>query len=175
MRKLLMVMALSLSTVPLWAANDTQPTYTEWHDQQVNEVNRFPLHTNFFTYESSDAAMKGDMKASGNFLSLHGDWKFSWVANADQRPTDFYKPNFDDSSWKSMTVPGIWEVNGYGDPEYLNVGLAWRYQFDKSKPLNIPTKDNHVGTYRRTIDLPASWNGKQVVAHFGSVTSCIYL
>ena len=177
MRKLLMVMALSLSlsTVPLWAANDTQPTYTEWHDQQANEVNRFPLHTNFFTYESSDAAMKGDMKASGNFLSLHGDWKFSWVANADQRPTDFYKPNFDDSSWKSMPVPGIWEVNGYGDPEYLNVGLAWRYQFDKSKPLNIPTKDNHVGTYRRTIDLPASWNGKQVVAHFGSVTSCIYL
>ena len=162
-------------TAQVWANGDTPPTFTEWHDQQVNEVNRFPLHTNFFTYENSDVALKGNMATSANFLSLDGDWKFNWVANADQRPTDFYKTDLDDSSWKTMSVPGIWEVNGYGDPEYLNIGFAWRYQFDWNKPLAIPSQDNHVGSYRRTIDIPANWKGRQVIAHFGSVTSCIYL
>ena len=175
MKRLWIAAVLSVMTVQAWAGGDTQPTFTEWHDQQVNEVNRFPLHTNFFTYENNDAALKGDMKASANFLSLDGNWKFNWVANADERPTDFYKTDLDDSSWKTMTVPGIWELNGYGDPEYLNIGFAWRYQFDRNNPLAIPTKDNHVGSYRRTIDIPANWKGRQVIAHFGSVTSCIYL
>ena len=170
-----MTAVITAMTAQVWANGDTPPTFTEWHDQQVNEVNRFPLHTNFFTYENSDVALKGNMATSANFLSLDGDWKFNWVANADQRPTDFYKTDLDDSSWKTMSVPGIWEVNGYGDPEYLNIGFAWRYQFDWNKPLAIPSQDNHVGSYRRTIDIPANWKGRQVIAHFGSVTSCIYL
>lgn len=152
-----------------------EPTWTEWHDQQVNEVNRFPLHTNYFAYESEAAALKGDKTASRNFLTLHGQWKFKWVEDADQRPTGFYDPAYDDSAWDNFMVPGIWEVNGYGDPEYVNIGFAWRYQFDRKNPLSVPTKDNHVGTYRRTVDLPADWQGKQVIAHFGSVTSNIYL
>lgn len=157
------------------AKPDAQPTWTEWKDLQVNEVNRFKLHTQFFSYENETLAMKGDMSKSDNFMSLHGTWKFHWVHNADQRSTDFYKTDLDDSSWKTMSVPGIWELNGYGDPVYVNTGLAWRYQMDWSKPLNVPTKDNHVGSYRRIVDIPASWDGKQVIAHFGSVTSNIYL
>lgn len=152
-----------------------QPTWTEWHDQQVNEVNRYRLHTNFFGYENEDLALAGDKTRSANYLSLHGDWKFHWVRNADQRPTDFYKTDLDDQSWGTLKVPGIWEVNGYGDPVYVNVGLAWRHLFDKANPLNIPVKENHVGTYRRVVELPASWNGKQVIAHFGAVSSNIYL
>ena len=151
------------------------PTWTEWHDQQVNEVNRLKLHTNFFGYENESMAMKGDKTTSANYLSLHGTWKFNWVANADQRPTDFYAADYDDSAWKTMTVPGMWELNGFGQPEYVNIGFAWRYQFDKNDPLKVPTKDNHVGTYRRVIEVPASWNGRQVIAHFGSVTSNMYL
>lgn len=175
------VVAMALNTnaaiagKPTAAEPDPQPTWTEWNDQQVNAVNRYRLHTQFFGYENETLAMKGDMSKSDNFMSLHGTWKFHWVRNADQRPTDFYKTDLDDSSWKTMSVPGIWEVNGYGDPVYVNTGLAWRYQMDWKNPLNVPTKDNHVGSYRRTIDIPAGWDGKQIIAHFGSVTSNMYL
>ena len=163
-----------------------QPTYTEWHDLQVNAINRFPLHTNFFTYPADDWVSEKDGKIvskdilhmnkteSKYFLSLDGTWKFNWVANADQRPTDFYKEDLDDSKWKTMNLPDIWEMNGFGDPEYVNIGFAWRGHFDQQPPA-VPTKDNHVGSYRRIIDIPANWDGKQVIAHFGSVTSNIYL
>lgn len=150
------------------------PTFTEWHDLQVNEVNRFKLHTNYFAYENEDAAKKGDMTKSSNYLSLHGAWKFNWVKDADKRPTDFYKTDLDDSKWKTMNIPAIWELNGYGVPEYVNSGFAWRGHFDEQPPA-VPTKDNNVGSYRRTINIPDNWNGKQVIAHFGSVTSNIYL
>ncbi|MBP7767486.1 MAG: DUF4981 domain-containing protein [Prevotella sp.] len=152
-----------------------QPTWTEWHDQQVNEINRYRLHTNFFGYESEVLALAGDKTRSANYLSLHGDWKFKWVRHANERPTDFYKADLDDSGWNTLKLPGIWEVNGYGDPTYVNVGLAWRYQYDKNNPVAIPVKDNHVGSYRRVIDIPANWDGKQVIAHFGAVSSNIYL
>ena len=73
-----------------------------------------------------------------------------------------------------MPVPGVWELNGYGDPLYVNVGYAWREQF-KNNPPEVPTVNNHVGSYRREIMVPASWNGKEIIAHFGSVTSNMYL
>ena len=174
MRKLQFLAALSMLAMSYTANAAVGPTFTEWNDQQVNEVNRFKLHTHFFAYENVDKALKGDMTLSSNFLSLHGDWKFKWVENADQRPTDFFKTTFDDSSWKSFPVPGIWELNGYGDPEYVNIGFAWRGNHEIN-PAKVPVKDNHVGSYRRIIDIPADWNGKQVIAHFGSVTSNIYL
>ncbi len=153
-----------------------QPTYTEWHDLQVNAINRFPLHTNFFTFAPGELAATGnaDKTKSKNFLSLDGEWKFNWVANADQRPADFFKEGLDDSKWKNIQMPGIWEMLGYGDPEYVNAGFAWSGHFDQQPPA-VPVKDNHVGSYRRIIEIPADWDGKQVVAHFGSVTSNIYL
>ncbi len=183
----LMASALMLSTaspaaVKKTAAKQQQPVTTPgielidkcWQDLSINEINRFPMHTDFFVYKSKDKALQGDMTKSRNFLSLHGDWKFNWVENADQRPTDCFGVDYDDSKWKTMPVPGIWELNGYGDPEYVNVGFAWRGHFDKQAP-EVPTKDNHVGTYRKTVNIPAEWSGKQVIAHFGSVTSCIFL
>ena len=164
------------TTKSLNKATVQQPTYTEWHDMQVNAINRFPLHTSFFTFAPGEVAAKGnaDKTKSKNFLSLDGEWKFNWVANADQRPTDFYKEGLDDSQWKNIMMPGNWEMNGYGDPEYVNSGFAWSGHFDQQPPA-VPVKDNHVGSYRRTIDIPADWDGKQIIAHFGSVTSNIYL
>ena len=152
------------------------PTYTEWHDLQVNDINRFPLHTSFFTFASGEVSAKGegDKTQSKNFLSLDGTWKFNWVENADQRPTDFYKADLDDSKWSNIQMPGNWEMLGFGQPEYVNTGFAWRGHFDQQPPA-VPTKDNHVGSYRRIIDIPENWDGKQVIAHFGSVTSNIYL
>ena len=199
MRKALIITAMAAMALSVSAAKvkvkkvaepvEQMPTWTEWHDLQVNEVNRYGLRTNFFAYENEQAALAGNMEKSANYLSLEGTWKFKWVADADQRPTDFYKADYDDSAWKTMQVPGIWELNGYGDPEYVNVGFGWRYMFNSedyfkgfkkeykvtNDSLPVPITDNHVGSYRRVIELPANWDGKQVVAHFGSVTSNIYL
>ena len=199
MRKALIITAMAAMALSVSAAKvkvkkvaepvEQMPTWTEWHDLQVNEVNRYGIRTNFFAYENEQAALAGNMEKSANYLSLEGTWKFKWVADADQRPTDFYKADYDDSAWKTMQVPGIWELNGYGDPEYVNVGFGWRYMFNgddyfkgfkkeykvTNDSLPVPITDNHVGSYRRVIELPANWDGKQVVAHFGSVTSNIYL
>ncbi len=68
----------------------------------------------------------------------------------------------------------MWELNGYGDPIYVNNGYAWRNHFENNPP-QVPEKDNHVGTYRKEIEIPADWKGKDVIAHFGSATSNISL
>ena len=132
------------------------------------------MHTNYFAYESEQAALKGCRLASDNYMTLNGTWKFNWVQNADQRPTDFYKVDFNDKGWDNIQVPGVWELNGYGDPIYVNVGYPWRSQY-KNNPPYVPTVNNHVGTYRKEIELPADWKGRQIMAHFGSVTSNMYL
>ena len=158
MKKVLLIMMVAVMAVSMPVIAQ-QPTMTEWHDLQVNEVNRYAVHTSF---------------PQANRLSLDGTWRFLWVEHADQRPTDFFRMDYDEKNWVDMPVPGVWELNGYGDPEYVNVGFAWRGHF-KNNPPEVPVKDNHVGSYRRTITIPADWMGKQVIAHFGSVTSNIYL
>ena len=146
----------------------------EWLDPAVNAVNRAPMRTNFFAYESAEAAAKGEKELSGNFMTLNGTWKFWWVANADARPTDFWRAGYNDKGWADMPVPGVWELNGFGDPQYVNVGYPWREQF-KNNPPQVPVEGNHVGSYRRVVTVPADWKGKQIYAHFGSVTSNMYL
>ena len=69
-----------------------------------------------------------------------------------------------------MPVPGLWELNGYGDPLYVNIGYPWREQFVNNPP-EVPVAEHHVGSYRRWIDIPAEWSGQQILAHFGSPTS----
>ncbi len=171
---LLLATCLSGSMAAADGQTSRQPTFTEWHDQQVNEVNRYAVHTDFFPYLSEKGMNSGTPSCEPNYLSLEGLWKFRWVADADQRPVDFYQPNYDDGAWGELTVPGLWEMNGYGQPVYVNIGFAWRGHFANNPP-QVPVKDNHVGSYRRYVDIPEGWNGKQVIAHFGSVTSNIYL
>lgn len=149
-------------------------SFDEWRDPVVNAVNRAPMHTHYFAYESVDAANRGAKEQSSHFMTLNGPWKFFWVRDADARPADFWKPGFNDKGWGDMPVPGIWELNGYGDPIYVNVGYAWREQF-RNDPPRVPVENNHVGSYRREITVPADWNGKEIFAHFGSVTSNMYL
>lgn len=78
------------------------------------------VHTNYFAYESLDAAKSGVKENSSNFMTLNGTWRFNWVRDAEPRPTDFWKVKYDDSKWNDMQVPGVWEINGYGDPIYVN-------------------------------------------------------
>lgn len=150
-------------------------SFTEWKNPEVNAVNRSPMRAQNFAYRSGESALTGmDRKASSNYLSLNGIWKFNWVNDASARPVDFWKKDFNDGSWGTMPVPGIWEVNGYGSPIYVNTGYAWRNFFGRTPPT-VPDSQNHVGTYRREIKVPANWKGKDIFAHFGSVTSNIYL
>ena len=149
-------------------------TFQEWQDPGVNEVNREPMHTAYFAYPDEAAALEGVKENQKNYLSLNGVWKFHWVKDADERPTDFFRKNFDDTAWTTMSVPGLWELNGFGDPIYVNVGYPWREHY-RNNPPQVPTEENHVGSYRRTITVPADWQGKQVFIHLGSVTSNVYL
>lgn len=164
---------LFFALMALFSVSASAQTFNEWQDETVNSLNRAPMHASFFSFES-DAAAAGLPENSANYLTLHGLWKFNWVNDADQRPTDFWKPGFNDKGWDDMPVPGIWELNGYGDPIYVNNGYAWGNQYE-SNPPTVPVKNNHVGSYRREIVIPASWTGREIIAHFGSVTSNIYL
>ena len=149
-------------------------TFNEWRNAEINAVNRAEMHTSYFAYESAEAAQRGDMTQSERYMSLNGTWKFNWVKNADARPTDFFRTDFNDLGWDEMQVPAVWELNGYGDPLYVNVGYAWRSQYPNNPPY-APIEENHVGSYRRELVVPASWKGQDIIAHFGSVTSNIYL
>jgi beta-galactosidase len=146
----------------------------EWLDPNVNEINRMPMHTDFFAYENEDAAAKGVKENADNYMSLNGCWKFNWVKDADMRPNDFFQTNYNDKGWDNLPVPGIWEVNGYGDPMYTNINYPWSNQFKNNPPL-VPEEKNHVGSYRKEFFVPAGWKGKDIIAHFGSVTSNMYL
>ncbi|MDD6907270.1 MAG: glycoside hydrolase family 2 TIM barrel-domain containing protein, partial [Bacteroidaceae bacterium] len=149
-------------------------TFKEWMDPEINAVNRAPMHSNFFAYENAETANQGIKEKSENFMSLNGLWKFFWVKDADARPTDFWKTDFNDKGWDKLQVPAVWELNGYGDPIYVNVGYAWRNQYKNQPPL-VPVEENHVGSYRREITVPADWKGKDIIAHFGAVSSNMYL
>ncbi len=149
-------------------------TFKEWQNEKINAVNRAPMHSAYFAYENADAAAKADPSLSSRYLTMNGPWKFFWVKDAGSRPTDFYRTDFNDRGWDTMQVPGVWELNGYGDPLYVNIGYAWRNDYENNPPI-VPTDKNHVGSYRRTFTIPADWAGKDIIAHFGSVTSNIYL
>ena len=169
MRKYILLCTLALTGLTAFAQKD------EWQDPNVNAINRAPMHTNYFAYESENAALKGCRTSSDNYMSLNGMWKFHWVKDADQRPmTDFYKVGFNDKGWATMQVPGMWEMNGYGDPVYIDSGYAWRNQHPNNPPY-VPEENNHVGTYRKEITMPSEWKGREIMAHFGSVTSNMYL
>ena len=169
MRKNILLCTLALTGLTAFAQKD------EWQDPNVNAINRAPMHTNYFAYESENAALKGCRTSSDNYMSLNGMWKFHWVKDADQRPmTDFYKVGFNDKGWATMQVPGMWKMNGYGDPVYIDSGYAWRNQHPNNPPY-VPEENNHVGTYRKEITMPSEWKGREIMAHFGSVTSNMYL
>ncbi len=152
----------------------TAATFLEWQDPQTNQINREPVHSSFFAYKNEKEAGAARPEKASNYLSRNGLWKFHWSEDAEGRIEGFWSKDFDDSKWGKMPVPGMWEHNGYGDPVYLNIGYAWRGNFENNPPY-VPTKHNHVGSYRREIEIPAEWKGDKIYIHFGSVTSNIYL
>ena len=147
---------------------------SRWHNVDVNQQNRAPRRAAFFAFENQDKAQAFEKKNSANYLSMEGTWKFNFVKDYNKRPVNFFAANFDDSQWKDFPVPGLFELNGYGDATYKNVGYAWATQFDPNPPY-ISELNNYTGSYRRTFDLPKDWKGKDVYFHVGSATSNLTL
>ena len=170
MKKLSLLMLASMASLTLSAQS-----FTEWSDPNVNEINRVPMHASFKIFDSADKATGVYCdKSNPYYLSLNGTWKFNWVENADQRPTDFFGFGYNDKGWADMEVPGMWEMNGYGDPIYVNVGYAWRGNF-RNDPPNVPNEQNHVGSYRRTFNIPAEWIGRDIFLNIGGADSNVYV
>lgn len=141
-----------------------------WLDPEVNEVNIMAPRAAFFAYETENLA-KADQKArSERYLSLEGKWKFNFSKDHDKAPRDFYSLKYDDSQWTDFPVPGILELNGYGDAIYSNNGYPWRTQFRPEPPF-VEERNNYTGSYRKMVTVPADWKGERIYLHVGSATS----
>ena len=155
MRKIAIILAALAAVLPGKAQKKAK--MEPWQDPNVFEENRMPMRATFTT----------DQQES---LSLNGIWKFNWNETIEGRTKGFEAVGYDDSSWKTMPVPGMWELNGFGDPLYVNVGYAWRGHYENNPPYP-PTERNYVGQYRRTFEVDPSWIGKQICLCIGSATS----
>ena len=141
----------------------------------LNSVNREPMRSTFIAYPSVAEAQSGSEISSPLYRSIDGVWKFLWLENVlTPNPEGFAAVKFDDSEWKTMPIPGMWELNGYGDPVYISHGWPWLNWADNTPPFP-PKERNHKGLYRREVEVPAEWKGKNIYVHFGSVTSNITL
>ena len=159
MKKVLLYLIILCTALGLSAQ-----TFTEWQDPAVFEVNKLYPRANIPDYnESADNLM--------NIEWLDGQWAFHYVPNADERPTDFFRTDYDDSGWGTISVPGNWELNGYGVPVYVNT----TNDFDNSQLPKVPVKGNAVGSYRKWVDIDKTWEDKQVIINIGGAKSCFYL
>ena len=152
----------------------------DWENEAVLQINREPARATFVPFATVEQALEGNVTNSPHYLSLNGDWKFNWVARPELRPTNFFETTFDDSTWKTIPVPANWEMNGYGTPIYVSSGYP--FAIDPPRVTSEPPKKhtafqerNPVGSYRRTIELPANWDGRRVFIHFDGVESAFYL
>ncbi len=143
---------------------DKHEDHTVFGDQKMKP------RADFFAYEEEELAAINDKTASKRYLSLDGHWKFHWVRNPEDRVIDFNKVNLDDSAWQTINVPGNWEVEGFGNPIYLDE----RYPFKTNWP-NAPKDYNPVGTYRRTFELGSEWKGQNIILHFAGAKSAMYI
>ena len=153
MTTLLCALTLGMAAVALAAEKNELP---DWQNPFVLQKNRMPMSSHFET--------------DGLKQTLNGTWDFCWYETIDSRSMDFYKTDFDASGWDTMPVPGLWEMNGYGDPVYKNVGYAWDGHYRSNPPFPAEWH-NFAGQYRRTFVLDEEWSGKDIYLHIGSATS----
>lgn len=142
----------------------------DWENPAKFAEGRLPHRATLFPYPSASEALKGDFTKSPWYESLNGKWKFRYSEKPADRPADFYRTDYDVSSWEEITVPGNWETQGFGYPIYVNT----RYIFPANPPYTMH-HDNPVGSYRRSFEIPASWDGRKVFLHFGGATSGMYV
>lgn len=152
------------------AVTFTASANVDWENPAKFAEGRLPHRATLYPYPSAADALKGDFEQSPWYESLNGKWKFNYAEKPADRPADFYRTDYDTSSWAEITVPGNWETQGYGYPIYVNT----RYIFPANPPYTMH-HDNPVGSYKRSFEIPASWDGRKIFLHFGGATSGMYV
>ncbi|TKG97390.1 DUF4981 domain-containing protein [Puteibacter caeruleilacunae] len=147
-----------------------QNSKPEWQNHAIIGINKEKPHALFGIFDRPEDALNKDAGESKFQQSLNGDWKFKWVKKAGERPKDFYRSNYDVSSWDEIEVPANWQMKGYGVPIYLNQP----YCFPNNPPY-IPAEYSPVGSYRREFEVPQDWNHREVFIHFEGVKSAFYI
>ena len=171
----------SLFTLEEVEADDV-PMANVWEDETFFGENKEDGHATYMPYESV-AKMKADARyelpwldpENAEFMSLNGMWNINGVETIAQRPGNdaFWGDDVDVSAWNTIKVPSCLEMEGYGDPMYVNVN----YPFKNNPPL-IEMKDgllNSVASYRRDFELPANWGDKRVFLHFDGIYGAAFI
>ena len=157
----------------------------EWENEEIFAINKEDGHSTYVPFSSLAELMSSEYfkfpwmtPNSSLYYSLNGLWKFNWVKQPSERPVDFYKTDYDVSSWKEINVPSNMEMLGYGTPIYTNVTYPFRNYPAKILPQGGYTNEkepNPVGSYRREFEIPDNWDGKEIFIHFNGVYSGFYL
>lgn len=174
--------------------NATAPVGDEWDNPQKLAYNKEQPHAWIFPFQDTESALKILPENSSYRKSLDGEWQFNWVGNPSERPVNFYRTDFDASAWDRVQVPMSWNIYGigkdgslkYGVPIYVNTAVIFWHEVKpddwRKGVMREPTKEfttykdrNEVGSYRRTFDVPASWDGREVYINFDGVDSFFYL
>ncbi len=151
------------SKVPFEEANPPA-----WQDPAVFQINKEMPHAHFIPFATLEQARAEDKWQSPLIQSLNGVWQFNLAHNPSERPHWFFKDDFDTREWNEIKVPANWEVEGYDYPIYTNVQYP-----HKRTPPTIQDDYNPVGSYKRSFEIPADWSGKDVILHFGAVSSAM--
>ncbi len=162
------ITAFILST--LFFRIDGKAQGNDWENPAVFQINRLPARATFMYYPEKNTAIQDNYELSPYYLTLNGQWKFNWVSKPADRPVNFYKTDYNHSNWNEISVPGNWELNGYGTPIYTNI----IYPFPKNPPF-IPHHDNPVGSYIKEFELPENWQDRKVFLHFLSGLAAMYV
>ncbi len=162
-------------TILLSFLNNTsraQQAIPEWEDPSKPSFNTEKAHVTMLPYDTESASVVSDRDKSPWYLSLNGTWKISMANNPELRPKDFFQSNFDCSSWKDITIPATFEVEGYSYPIYVNQPYEWT---SKPNPPRVPHDYNPVFSLKRNFKIPKEWAGRQIFVQFGAVKSFYYL
>lgn len=141
-----------------------------WNDVSVCQVNKVSPRTNVIPYEDENGIKELLYRESPYYQCINGKWKFHWVEKPADKPQGFYNKGYDVSSWSTISVPGNWELNGYGVPVYVNQ----KNEFPSNQPY-APTDYNPVGCYVHTFNVPEEWEDRNIYINFGAVKSAFYL
>ncbi|MCY6342197.1 MAG: glycoside hydrolase family 2 TIM barrel-domain containing protein [Bacteroides sp.] len=155
-----------------FASAGNEPKKPYWQDVQVVAVNKEYPRSSFMTYENRANALTGKFEKSKYYQLLNGTWKFYFVDSYKNLPANITDPSVSTADWTDIKVPGNWEVQGHGVAIYTNHG--YEFQPRNPQPPTLP-EANPVGVYRRDIDIPTDWDGRDIYLHLAGAKSGVYV
>lgn len=171
MKRLAQVKLIMFLSVHLAFAQYSDAPVKDWENPLVTGINKLEARSTTVSWPVEKDALRHDIIESSRYLSLNGDWMFHWAPVPEQSPEKFYTASYKANGWKTIPVPGNWELYGYGTAIYTNI----TYPFTPVDPPYTPKNDNPTGAYLTDFNLPREWKDMQVTLHFGAVSSAFYV